>query len=225
MHILNPDDPTRIPTLERFDSQFATSAGPPVAIFDFDGVLCAPREDLVFKLPERPGERGELDPAARHYEIDSDLYDTPYLRHLTLQAILADRDTLPEPGPLLDLARELSQADRAFFVLTARSGRAAIDRALAFLSEHRLRPQEIFFVGRVAKGRQLTLARHTVKSRKILAYFEDSYRHSRNSKLQDVEGLETIRVDWADTGRFAPDALLQESLGWFMRRRLGRRAA
>jgi hypothetical protein len=225
MHILNPDDPTRIPTLERFDSEFATSAGPPVAIFDFDGVLCAPREDLVYKLPERAGERADLDPAARHYAIDPDLYDTPYLRHLTLQAILDDRGTMPEPGPLLDLARELTQADRAFFVLTARSGRAAIDRALAFLSQHRLHPQEIFFVGRVAKGRQLTLARHTVKARKTLAYFEDSYRHSRNSKLQDVEGLETIRVDWADTYRFEAATLLQESLSWFARRRLGRRAA
>ena len=225
MHILNPDDATRIPTLQRFDSDFKASAGPPVAIFDFDGVLCAPREDLVYKLPERPGERGELDPAARHYGIDPDLYDTPYLRHLTLQAILVDRGTMPEPGPLLALARELSQADRAFFVLTARSGRAAIDRALAFLNRHRLQPQEIFFVGRVAKGRQLKLARDTVKAPRTLAYFEDSYRHSRNSKLQDVEGLETIRIDWADTHRFEAAELLRESLSWFTRRRLGRRAA
>jgi hypothetical protein len=225
MHILNPHDPARIPTLERFDSEFNRTGGPPVAIFDFDGVLCAPREDLAYKLPERPGERDKLGEAALHYRIDPDLYDTPYLRHLTLQAILGDRGTLPEPGPLLGLARELSLVGRPFFVLTARSGRAAIDRALQFLDENGLRPQEIFFVGRVPKGRQLALIRRTTPAPTTLAYFEDSLRHSRNSKLQEVEGLETFHIDWAEPERFAAEELVTEALDWFMRTHSNRRAA
>ncbi|MEA3018151.1 MAG: hypothetical protein QOI38_2873 [Sphingomonadales bacterium] len=225
MHILNPEDPARIPTLDRFDSEFSAAGRPPVAIFDFDGVLCAPREDLAYKLPEQPGERKELCQAARHYGIVPDLYDTPYLRHLTLQAILADRQTLPEPGPLLGLARELSLAGRPFFLLTARSGRAAIDRALSFLDAHELRPQEIFFVGRVPKGRQLALVRRTILAPTTLAYFEDSLRHSRNSKLQEVEGLETFHIDWAEPERFAPADLMAEALAWFMSMRRDRRAA
>jgi hypothetical protein len=224
MHILNPDDPAGIPTLERFDSDLG--AGPaPVAIFDFDGVLCAPHEDLVYKLPEHAGERAELTPAARHYGIDPDLYDAPYLRHLTLQAILADRGLMPAPGPLLDLAVELSATKRPFFVLTARSGRAAIDRALAFLDAHAVAPQEIFFVGRVAKGRQLTLTRRTIAPPTPLAYFEDSYRHSRNSKLQDVEGLETFHVYWNGREREAAEALRRETFEWFNRYRRDRKAA
>jgi hypothetical protein len=225
MHILDPEDSARIPTLDHFDSEFSANGQPPVAIFDFDGVLCAPREDLAYKLPERPGERKHLSEAARHYGINPDLYDTPYLRHLVLQAILADRHILPERGPLLDLARELTLAARAFFVLTARSGRSAIDRALAFLDEHELRPQEIFFVGRVPKGRQLALIRRTIVDPTTLAYFEDSLRHSRNSKLQDVDGLETFHVDWTAPDRFRADELVAESLAWFMRSRRGRQAA
>lgn len=225
MHILDPDDRTRIPTLERFDSEFTAAGAPPVAIFDFDGVLCAPREDLAYKLREHPGEREALGEAATHYGIDPDLYDTPYLRHLTLQAILADRHVLPEPGPLLGLARELGLAARPFFVLTARSGRTAIDRALSFLDEHQLRPQEIFFVGRVPKGRQLALIRRTILAPTTLAYFEDSLRHSRNSKLQDVDGLETFHIDWAMPERFAAETLVAKSLEWFTKSRRDRRAA
>jgi hypothetical protein len=125
----------------------------------------------------------------------------------------------------LSLAAELSAAKRPFFVLTARSGRAAIDRALAFLDVHSVAPQEIFFVGRVAKGRQLTLTRRTIGSPTPLAYFEDSYRHSRNSKLQDVEGLETFHVYWNGRERGAAEALRRETFGWFNRYRRDRRAA
>jgi hypothetical protein len=225
MRILNPDEPALFPTFDTFDVEYGNSGIPPVAVFDFDGVLCSPREDLVYKLPEELGERDKLEGVARHYGINPEIYDTPYLRHLTLQAILADRGIPPEPGPLLELARELSLAGRAFFILTARSGRAAIDRALGFVTAHGITPQELFFVGRVAKGRQLALIRRTIPAPITLAYFEDSYRHSRNSKLQDVEDLEPIYVDWPDPARFAPEALLAEALDWFERVRLGRRAA
>jgi hypothetical protein len=225
MQVLNPDQPGLFPTLETFDAQFGEGASLPVAVFDFDGVLCAPREDLVYKLAEKPDEREVLSAPARYYGLDPVIYDTPYLRHLVLQAILADRGSLPEPGPLLDLAVELSRARRSFFVLTARSGRAAIDRALAFLDSWAITPQEIFFVGRVAKGRQLAVIRQTIPSPATLAYFEDSYRHSRNSKLQDVEGLEAIYVEWSRTERFAAEDLLAEALAWFAQARRGRQAA
>lgn len=225
MQVLNPDQPGLFPTLETFDAEFGEAPSLPVAVFDFDGVLCSPREDLVYKLPEKPDEREALSAPARYYGIDPVIYDTPYLRHLILQAILADRRTLPDLGPLLDLAAELSRARRSFFVLTARSGRAAVDRALAFLDTHRITPQEIFFVGRVAKGRQLALIRRTIPSPATLAYFEDSYRHSRNSKLQEVEGLKTIYVDWPEPERFLPQDLLADALAWFAQARRGRRVA
>jgi hypothetical protein len=225
MRILNPDAPDLFPTFETFDAEYGSGGIPPVAVFDFDGVLCSPREDLVYKLPEQPGERDKLEAAAHHYGLDSTIYDTPYLRHLILQSILADRGVAPEPGPLLELAAELSRAGRSFFILTARSGRAAIDRALAFLTAHEITPQEIFFVGRVAKGRQLALVRRTVPDRVTLAYFEDTYRHSRNSKQQDVEDLEPIYVDWPDPARFAAEELIAEALTWFARSTRGGRVA
>ena len=80
-------------------------------------------------------------------------------------------------------------------------------------------------MGRVPKGRQLALVRRTISGPTTLAYFEDSLRHSRNSKSQDVEGLETFHIDWAMPDRFAAAALVAESLDWYARRRRDRRAA
>ena len=225
MRILNPEGPQSLATVESFDAAYGKGGVKPVAIFDFDGVLCSPREDLVYKLAERPDERHRLSQAAHHYRIDPALYDTAYLRHLVLQAILADRKMAPDPGPLLPLAVALSRAGRPFFVLTARSGRAAIDRALSFLDANKVTPQEIFFVGRVAKGRQLTLTRNSVSKPATVAYFEDSYRHSRNSTSQEHEGLETIYVSWTHVEKFAAQAFFDQILDWFEKGRPNRSAA
>lgn len=169
---------------------------PPSVVFDFDGVLTSPVEDLAYKLPKRPGERRLLEGEARRHGIDSAIYDTPYLRHLVLQAALEELGELPDEGPLLPLARELTTARRPFFVLTARSGRAAIKRMMAYLDHHSLEPQEIFCVGRVPKGRQLALVSATILEGQRVVYFEDTVRHARNSTKQDIPVVATVHVSW-----------------------------
>lgn len=170
--------------------------GPQSAVFDFDGVLTSPIEDLAYKLPESTGERAILEREAKRYSISAELYGTRYLRHLVLQAALEERRELPEAGPLLGLARELTDTRQPFFILTARSGRAAVGRLMAYLDHHRLEPQEIFCVGRVPKGRQLALVGSTVPNGTRVIYFEDTVRHARNSNKQDNPAVSTVLVSW-----------------------------
>ncbi len=182
------------PNLAWLDSAFGPKL--PSAVFDFDGVLTSPAEDLAYKLPDHPSERAILERAAKRHGITPEIYDTPYLRHLVLQAVLEDRDELPDAGPLLPLAKELTKAHRPFFILTARSGRAAISRLMSFLDHYHLEPQEIFCVGRVPKGRQLALIGSTVLKGTRVVYFEDTVRHVRNSSKQDNPAISTVHVSW-----------------------------
>ncbi len=181
----------------------------PVYVFDFDGVLISADEEHVYSLPEALGERRWLCLKAARYGIDPSLYpDTRYLRHLVFQELLAERRTLPQPGPLTAIARALSETSRPFFVLTARSGQAAIRRALGFMEAHAIRPQETFFVGRVAKGRQLAFLSSEMSGRHLV-YFDDSGRHSRNSARQVHETVRTIHVVW-DAPQIGQAATLYE---------------
>lgn len=200
------------PDLAWFDERYRVGKQDPVAVFDFDGVLCAPEEDLVYKLDVERGEKAPLQKEARRFGLEPELYDLPYLRHLVLQEKLKELGRLPEPGPVLSLARELSAKARPFFVLTARSGKAAVSRVLGFLDEYGLQPQEIFFVGRVAKGRQLRMIREMVKETRQVVYFEDSVRHARNSRQQDFVGFEAIHVLWSEPGWDAARQLYHDAL-------------
>lgn len=204
-----PSLPDAYRSIGQFDAAVGRSA---VAVFDFDGVLCDPIEDRVYRLAETPGERDRMKRLAPHYGLDPDLYDTPYLRHLLLQAVLAEHRHLPAAGPLLPLCKELSATARPFFVLTARSGMAAIKRMLGFVEAHSIMPQEIFCVGRVAKGRQLKLIRETVSNDGPIVYFDDSRRHVRNSSAQDFEGLETVHVVWSTYEEAAARDFWQDAL-------------
>jgi hypothetical protein len=170
---------------------------------------------MAYKLPENPPERERLSVAARYFGIDPELYDTPYLRHLVLQTLQQSRRIKIDPGPLVTLARALSDAHRSFFILTARSGRAAIDRAIEFLDLHVLRPQEIFFVGRVAKGRQISLVAKMISAPTPIVYFEDSARHSRNSYAQKLERVETVFLDWPAESPVEAEKIVSEALSWF----------
>jgi hypothetical protein len=165
-----------------------------VAVLDFDGVLCTPTEDYVYKLHSLPSERKVLEKGAQDRGIDPELYDTPYLRHLLLQAVLEEDGLLPDPGPLLPVAEQLTRERRPFFILTARSSGAAIRRMLHFVDAHQLVPQEVFCVGRVPKGRQLALVNEMVPHDRRIVYFEDTARHVRNSRQQDLARLETVHV-------------------------------
>lgn len=201
------------PDLKWFDRTYRVGEQEPVAVFDFDGVLCAQNEDLVYKLEETKSEKPRLFAEARRFGLDPELYDVPYLRHLVLQEALQEQDILPEPGPALRLAKEMSSEGRPFFILTARSGQAAVFRALSFLRNYRLRPQEVFCVGRVAKGRQLRMVREMINERRKVVYFEDSLRHARNSRQQDFVGFEAIHLLWSEPKWDEARKLYRDALG------------
>lgn len=186
--------------------------GRPCAVFDFDGVLASPAEDLVYKLPERPGERGALAVQAARHGIDTEIYDTPYLRHLVLQAVLDASGELSGEGPLLPLARELTRARRPFFILTARSGRAAVQRVFSFLDWHMIQPQEVFCVGRVPKGRQLALVAGSMPDERRVVYFEDTARHARNSHKQDGAAIAAVHMVWDPLPWGEAEALVERTL-------------
>lgn len=202
--------PAMFRTAEAFDATFGTAA---VAVFDFDGVLCDPIEDQVYHLKPLSGEAEAMKALAPRYGIDPDLYDARYLRHLLVQALLAERGVAPAPGPLLALAQALAAQSRPFFVLTARSGGMAIRRMLAYLDHHHLVPQEIFCVGRVAKGRQLALVRRTVSDRVPIVYFDDSIRHVKNSSGQRSLGIETVHVLWSRKDTEKARAFWERAIG------------
>lgn len=210
-------------TVDDLVKQFGPDAAEAVAVFDFDGVLCGPEEDAVYRLPEAPEERAHLELIARHYGIDVAFFDTRYLRHLVLQAIMAERNILPTPGPLLELAQDFSRRKRPFFVLTARSGRAAISRALAFIDHYDVTPQEIFFVGRAPKGRQLSLVELTTGAKRIF-FFEDSPRHIRNSREQAIDGLRTIQIE-PSIDSMSVAEVWRDALSWFQKKHVNNRAA
>lgn len=184
-------------TLQRLRSEVSlTLSKNSLFVFDLDGVLISATEERVYRLPEAPSERTKLVAIARRYAIEPSLYDTQYLRHLVYQEMLAELQSRPSEGPMLNVARELCSGGTPVFVLTARSGPAAISRALTYLSFWKVRPQEIFFVGRVAKGRQLRLLANTHKKRHLV-YIDDSARHIRNARQSSLN-VSTIHVRWSD---------------------------
>lgn len=184
------------PNIEWFDGTYKTGSEYPVAVFDFDGVICSPLENLVYQLDEYPNEKDFLGEMAKRYKLDVSLYDVRYLRHLVVQELLAERGEMPTEGPAFKLAYELSCQNRPFFILTARSGHAAINRALSFIEQNSLCPQEVFFIGRVPKGRQLRLIRKMAPESRAIVYFEDSKNHVKNSRKQNLGHFKTIYLRW-----------------------------
>jgi hypothetical protein len=199
------------------DEVFHTRAKPYYYVFDFDGVISSETEERIYRMPPRKDERELLERLARHYAIESAGYDTRYLRHLVIQEILLEKEEPVEPGPLAEAAEELTAARRPFFILTARSGRAAVKRVLSFLDAHHIRPQELFFVGRAPKGRQLALARKSIGPGSLI-YFDDSPRHTKNGRRQQMDNFETVFVTWPkEATQAAAQELYDSCLGWFSR--------
>ena len=121
-----------------------------IHVFDFDGVLAHPIEDAMFRLESVEGEEQLLDDASKVYGLPC--YSDPrYARHAVVQHILAENSIQSEPGPLLELAK---QADEVY-VLSARSVRPGVVRAMEFLWKHNLKPIECFFMGRGSKNPNL----------------------------------------------------------------------
>ncbi len=187
---------------------------PAAVIFDFDGVVAHRTEEQIYRLPETQGEIKKLKNIAQKIDLAHELYDLKYLRHLILQEILLKMSKSIEPGPFLTMAKDLDDHNIPYFILTARSGIAAITRLIQFLKIHQLRPQECFCVGRVAKGRQIQLVRAAVGAGTIM-YIDDSERHVANSFRQiDPETL-TLHVKW-DVSNVLENAkeLYQSCMTW-----------
>lgn len=182
--------------LRTFDNQFCSKKKKLIPIFDFDGVLANVSEDLLYRATVESDEVNILKKAACYFGIDADFYDAKYLRHLVYQYFALDEDIPISIGPLLGLAKDLTSAKRPFFVLTARSGVAAVQRTLNFFRDHDLAPQEIFCVGRVAKGRQLRMLSNQADSDTQFIFFEDNPRHNLNSSRLSVGNVYSILVEW-----------------------------
>lgn len=147
-----------------------------IFVFDFDGVLAHQLEDQVFRLPVENGDRERIVAACDYLNIDHRLYpDTSYLRHLAHQAS-AIMYTPDAHDPITEFARDLWKADEPFFIVTARSGLAAVSRLTAFLEDEKIHPQEVFCLGRVSKAPLIAEMRQEWSDRPIV-YFEDSKKH------------------------------------------------
>lgn len=189
--------------------------GPLYYVFDFDGVISSEIEEQIYRLPVHKDEQQLLEKIATYFHISFQGYDTRYLRHLIVQELLLVRHIPIEPGPFAKAATELSSAGLTFFLLTARSGRAAVKRALSFLDCHKIRPQELFFVGRAAKGRQLSLIRGSIGPGSLI-YFDDSPRHTKNSKRLAVRDFKTVVVEWPKKQtQAAAIELYDDCISWF----------
>ena len=120
------------PAGEAFDrSHYPADA---IFFFDFDGVLASQDEEKVFRLPEGPLERNELESMADLAGIDHSLYpNTRYLRHLIHQGHALH--TLPEAHQeAVEFAYDLEEREDPYFIMTARSGLYAVERLMQLIA-------------------------------------------------------------------------------------------
>lgn len=164
-----------------------------VPVFDFDGVLCSPIEDDLYKLPPADDEIGLLREASRVFGLNCGSLPQQYQRHLLYQCA-AFFLNLPIPdGPLLPVARKVQHRGMPWFILTARSGLYARWRLDQFLNAQGLKPTEIFGIGRVAKHLQLDLLSKEHPSKDI-GFFEDSQKHIDQLKSVELPRLKLYEV-------------------------------
>ena len=185
-----------------------------IPVFDFDGVISSDLEDRVYRLPEFPGERTILDEIAKFFSIDETLYDTQYLRHLVYQAILCVLGDNIGQGPFLTFVEALNDERIPYYILTARSSPHAVARLMTFCEGHQIRPQELFCVGRVGKGRQLNRVAPDNSGRPLI-YFEDSHRHVVNSSRLRNTLIRTVHVQWVDSEMLEAEESYRRTLDQF----------
>lgn len=160
-------------------------------VFDFDGVLANRIENDVYDLPEIAGERKFLDSVAPKFDIPGPDFDTRYLRHLVFQAaaLRGQRDILPTE--FLGLVHELQDKREPWFVLSARSGQAAVKRMYQFFDSNWLTPTEVFNVGRVSKISQIEYLLNVYRDRRIY-YIDDSEYHISDIASRELNCLTLV---------------------------------
>lgn len=145
-------------------------------VFDFDGVLSSGFEHAITLLPPEEGEAARLREAVGHFDLRCEHMAVGYQRHLVYQAAAYQLGLRITPGPALDFARQVQAAKAPWFLLTARSGWYASTRLMQFLDAHRLRPTEMFQIGRVPKDRQFGILLKEHPSHAVF-YMEDTPGH------------------------------------------------
>lgn len=164
-----------------------------IFIFDFDGVLIEQCEEKIFRLPERQGEREQLEVLADRVFIDHRLYNTNYLRHLVYQAMTEGRPCVPYK-PVLSLANELEAAARPYFIMTARSGLYALQRMHRFIETQVLFPQEVFCLGRASKAALIADLLDEWDGRHIV-FLDDSMYHIEAAARLECDDLTVVKVE------------------------------
>lgn len=160
-------------------------------VFDFDGVLSSGLEDQLYRINEINGESNSLPQIAKVLGFSNELYseDRNYLRHLVFQEAANRIDLAIEAGPFLKNAKQMAEMRQPFFVLTARSGIAAVERMMTFLRAHDLFPQEVFCVGRTPKTQQLKYVAGRL-SVAAVTFIDDSSRHIQYAELTRSKGAD-----------------------------------
>ena len=161
-----------------------------INIFDFDGVLCDPLEDAVFRLPEMDSDK-EFNELGREYFRIARLTSNPKrARHLILQEYLYHVGIGCQPGPAYS---KLSRHD-PFFVLTARSGPGAVARVSEFFETCGHLPEEMFFVGPCSKNHHIQILCDWFPDQQ-LTFYDDNQHHIDEAANLTCPNLTSVHVD------------------------------
>lgn len=152
---------------------------PTAMVFDFDGVLADPFEDRVYKLEEWDREREFLDGVSDLWGLQLEGYDTKYVRHLLFQEAAEDLGRDIENGPAYDAAALAARMGSKVYVLTARSGRRAIERVHRFLDALPYEVVEVYHVGRIPKDRQIELFLERLPDHRVYLFEDDQSQIER----------------------------------------------
>ncbi len=162
-----------------------------INVYDFDGVLCDPIEDCIFRLDESWLDNVFITLGRQRYGITNLSENTKRNRHLILQEVLYEQGKCPEPGPMFD---QLMSSTDPFFVLTARSGPGAVARVSQFFERYEKRPEEMFFVGPVSKNHMLIDLCEKFPDTTV-RFYDDTQYHIDHANELGYANLEAVWVD------------------------------
>ena len=172
-------------------------------LLDFDGVLVGDFEHKIYDIEdndESPGQKKQLKEACAVFDIRDGVTDNNYQRHLVYQAAALELGLPIEGGPYLKVAKWCDENDIVWFVVTARSGIAAVKRLYNFLNDNSLRPFEVYDIGRVLKTQQLKL---------ILGKYDSEYHVDKVYFVDDdLEALEKIKTELESANFDKPQDLI-----------------
>lgn len=162
-----------------------------IHVYDFDGVLCDPIEDTVFRLEENDLDKLFIELGRDRYGITRLSNHVQRNRHLILQEVLYERGICPGIGPCFEA---LKASDDPFYVLTARSGPGAVARVSQFFETVDKRPEEMFFVGPMSKDHCLIDICNKFYESQIV-FSDDNMHHIEAANALGLGNLEVRFVD------------------------------